>query len=145
MIKFNDISSNFDIKKPRKRVGRGISSGLGKTSGKGHKGQKSRSGGYRKRGFEGGQTPIQRRLPKFGFRSTKKKYIAEMCLTEINNSIYENCTFETMKGCGMIGPNVKAIKIIAKGKIDRAIKVSGLRCTYGAKLRIVKACGSILE
>jgi large subunit ribosomal protein L15 len=143
MIKFNSISSCTDSKKLKKRVGRGIGSGLGKTSGRGHKGQKSRSGGYHKIGFEGGQTPLQRRLPKFGFRSIKGKDTIEMSLTSINSFSSNMHTLQSMKNSGLVSRNVKCIRIIASGIITKALKLNGLYCTKGAKIAITKASGTI--
>ena len=143
MIKFNSISSYANGKKSKKRVGRGIGSGSGKTCGRGHKGQKSRSGGYHKVGFEGGQTPIQRRLPKFGFRSIKKKNIAEVSLGDINNLTSDICTPQSIKNYGLVAKNMKSIRILASGSITKALNVSGLHCTKGAKIAITKASGTV--
>nr|MCX3324408.1 50S ribosomal protein L15 [Bacillus paranthracis] len=124
-----------------KRLGRGIGSGLGKTSGKGHKGQKARSGGYHKVGFEGGQMPLQRRLPKFGFTSASKRHVAEIRLHELNNLVADEVTLDTLKDFGLIRKDIKTVKVIASGEIQKAVSLKGIACTKGAKEAIEKAGG----
>lgn len=121
------------IRKKKKRLGRGIGSGKGKTSGRGHKGQKSRSGGFHKRGFEGGQTPFQRRVPKFGFRTIKSLYFKEVRLSEIANLEENNITLDVLKKFCIIQKNIKKVKIILSGKIDKKININGLSYTKGVK------------
>ncbi|HZJ81990.1 MAG TPA: 50S ribosomal protein L15 [Guyparkeria sp.] len=123
------------------RVGRGIGSGLGKTGGRGHKGQKSRSGGYHKTGFEGGQTPLQRRLPKMGFRSAKALDRAEIRTAELNRFDGE-VTMESLKAANLVRHDVKTVKIILQGDVEKALQVKGLAVTKGARRAIEAAGGS---
>ncbi|MCL4111782.1 UNVERIFIED_CONTAM: hypothetical protein GTU68_018038 [Idotea baltica] len=125
-----------------KRLGRGIGSGFGKTSGKGHKGQKARSGGYHKVGFEGGQMPLQRRLPKFGFTSPTKRFAAEVRLHELNNVDADVVTIDVLKDLGLIRKDIKSVKVIASGEITKAVSLQGIACTKGAKEAIEKAGGT---
>ena len=143
-MRLNDISPAVGAKPSAKRLGRGIGSGLGKTSARGHKGQKARSGGYHKVGFEGGQTPLQRRLPKFGFTSQKAKYVTEIRLYALNHISDEVINLEALKRCGIIRNDIKAARIIASGKINISVKISGLHCTKGAKIAI-EALGGTVE
>ena len=131
-------------KTPAKRLGRGIGSGKGKTCGKGHKGQKARAGGYHKVGFEGGQMPLQRRLPKSGFRSAKALYREEIRLSELNSMASDIVTIATWKECGVIRNNTKTAKIILAGKIDRAITIKGLPTSAGAR-KAIEAVGGKVE
>ena len=131
-------------KTPAKRLGRGIGSGKGKTCGKGHKGQKARAGGYHKVGFEGGQMPLQRRLPKSGFRSAKALYREEIRLSELNSMASDIVTIATLKECGVIRNNTKTAKIILAGKIDRAITIKGLPTSAGAR-KAIEAVGGKVE
>jgi large subunit ribosomal protein L15 len=139
----NTIFKNFKQKK-KKRVGRGIGSGLGKTSGRGHKGQKSRTGSRIKRGFEGGQTPLYRRIPKFGFNSQKKKYKAELKLSELLNLDTKYINLNILKKRNIIKPYIKYVKIISSGKISIPLIIKGLSVTKGARLHI-ESCGGKVE
>ncbi|MSR14866.1 MAG: 50S ribosomal protein L15 [Gammaproteobacteria bacterium] len=142
----NTIRPAAGSKKPKKRLGRGIGSGLGKTAGRGHKGQKARAGGYHKVGFEGGQMPIQRRLPKFGFRSMKALTRDEVRLHELNDVVAEVIDLLALKACGLIRGDVKDVKIINsnRGKLAKAVTVRGLRVTAGARA-IIEAAGGKVE
>ena len=132
------------IKKLKKRLGRGIGSGKGKTAGRGHKGQKSRAGGFHKRGFEGGQTPFQRRVPKFGFKTMKSFLFQEVRLSEINNVKEENITLSTLKKYNVIKENIKKVKIMLSGKINKKFNFIGLLVTKGAKKAIEDIGGKVL-
>jgi large subunit ribosomal protein L15 len=145
-MRLNDISAAYGARTAKKRRGRGIGCGLGKTCGRGHKGQSSRSGGYHKVGFEGGQMPIQRRLPKFGFRSRKASLHAELRLNELC-SIDTKDTIDilTLKAAGLVSHIVQFVKVIASGACDRAVTVKGLAITRGAKAAIEAAGGRIEE
>jgi len=142
-MRLNDLSPAAGSKPSPKRLGRGIGSGLGKTSGKGHKGQKARSGGYHKVGFEGGQMPLQRRLPKFGFTSAQARFVAEIRLSELNSMATENVDLDVLKQHGLIRKDIKYVRVIASGDITKAITVSGIHCTKGAKEAIAKAGGKV--
>ena len=128
-----------------KRVGRGIGSTLGKTGGRGHKGQKSRAGGYHKTGFEGGQMPLQRRLPKVGFSSRIGRVTAEIRLHELANLDADVIDLETLKSVRLINKNIKYVKIILSGKLEKSIKTKGLMLTKGAKTAIENAGGKVEE
>ena len=128
-----------------KRVGRGIGSTLGKTGGRGHKGQKSRAGGYHKIGFEGGQMPLQRRLPKVGFSSRIGRVTAEIRLHELANLDADVIDLETLKSVRLINKNIKYVKIILSGKLEKSIKTKGLMLTKGAKTAIENAGGKVEE
>ncbi|HFD11256.1 MAG TPA: 50S ribosomal protein L15 [Crenotrichaceae bacterium] len=142
----NTIQPAPGSKKPAKRVGRGIGSTLGKTCGTGHKGQKSRSGGYHKVGFEGGQMPIQRRLPKFGFTSRKKAYSVEVRLHEIASlSDHNLIDIALLKENRIIPGDSKQVKIIKSGDIDVAVNIKGIKATKGANEAIIAAGGKIEE
>jgi large subunit ribosomal protein L15 len=127
----------------RRRVGRGIGSGLGKTSGRGHKGQKARSGGGVRRGFEGGQTPLYRRLPKRGFTNIFAKEYTEVTLTMLNKSKSDEVTAESLIADGIINKAKDGIVILATGKIDRKLTVKGTRFTKAAKEKIEAAGGKV--
>ena len=142
-MRLNTLSPAAGSKPSAKRVGRGIGSGLGKTCGKGHKGQKARSGGYHKVGFEGGQMPIQRRLPKFGFTSRKSRFITEVRLEELNLIAIDTVDLDILKQTGLVRKDIKEARVIAKGEITKAITVNGLHCTKGAKMAIEKAGGKV--
>lgn len=142
-MKLNTLAPAADSKSAPKRLGRGIGSGLGKTSGRGHKGQKARSGGYHKVGFEGGQMPLQRRLPKFGFTSAFKRYVAEIRLHELSNVVADEVTLDTLKDFGLIRKDIKTVKVIASGEIQKAVSLKGIACTKGAKEAIEKAGGKV--
>jgi large subunit ribosomal protein L15 len=126
-----------------KRVGRGIGSGLGKTCGRGHKGQKSRSGGSIKPGFEGGQMPLQRRLPKFGFTSRKAAFVAEVRLNELAKVGADVIDLATLKTADIVSERIKEAKVILSGNITKAVTVKGMRLTKGAKAAIEAAGGKV--
>ena len=128
-----------------RRVGRGIGSGLGKTGGRGHKGQKSRSGGFHKVGFEGGQMPIYRRLPKFGFTSKLAMVTAEVRLSELNKVEGDVVSLETLKSANIIRGDMKRARIILSGEVTRALTFKGVKVTRGAKQAIEAAGGSVEE
>lgn len=142
-MQLNSIKPAIGQKQAKKRVGRGIGSGLGKTGGRGHKGQKERAGGYRKVGFEGGQMPLQRRMPKFGFNSLSKRFIAEIRLSELNKLKFDTVDLSTLHKMGVIRSGVKRARIILSGKIERAITIKGLHVTKGAHAAIEAAGGRI--
>jgi len=131
-------------KHERRRVGRGVGSGLGKTGGRGHKGQKSRSGGYHKVGFEGGQMPLQRRLPKRGFTSRSKHLHAEVRLSELQNLSVDEIDVQVLKQAGVIGQGVRYAKIIKSGELTRKVDLRGLAATAGARAAIEAAGGSLV-
>jgi len=143
MMELNSIKPAAGAKHAKRRVGRGIGSGLGKTAGRGHKGQKSRSGGYHKVGFEGGQMPLQRRLPKRGFKSHLLKFNAEISLTALNNLGLAEVDVLALKQAGLIGELAKVVKVIKRGEIATAVKLSGITATAGAKAAIEAAGGSL--
>ncbi len=140
----NTIAPAEGSKKLAKRVGRGIGSGFGKTCGRGHKGQKSRSGGFSKRGFEGGQQPLQRRLPKVGFKSRKASTVAEVRLDTIAN-IDGVVDLLALKTAGVVSVNVLRVKVIASGEIAKKVTVKGLSVTAGAQKAIEAAGGKVEE
>jgi len=137
----NKLQSKLTDRK--KRVGRGIGSGLGKTCGRGHKGQKARSGGFTKIGFEGGQMPLQRRLPKFGFTSKKKLFSAEIRLSELDKIHEENITIDFLKLNGYVSKFAKNIKIIKSGSIQKKVIVSGILVTKSVKEEIERHGGKV--
>jgi len=141
----NTISPAEGSKHAPKRVGRGIGSGLGKTGGRGHKGLKSRSGGSVKPGFEGGQMPLQKRLPKFGFTSRQAKYVAEVRLNELAAVNAEVVDLAALKGADILGHQIKTARVILSGSIDKAITVRGLKVTKGARAAIEAAGGKVEE
>ena len=141
----NAIKPAEGAKHSSRRVGRGIGSGLGKTCGRGHKGQKSRSGGFHKVGFEGGQMPLQRRLPKRGFRSLTALVTAEVQLTELNSLSSDVVDLFSLKQAGIVSDKVKFVKIISSGSIERAVVLKGIKATKGAKIAIEAAGGRIEE
>ena len=142
-MKLNTIKPAEGAKKERRRVGRGIGSGLGKTAGRGHKGQKSRTGGFHKVGFEGGQMPIQRRLPKRGFKSHLLKFNAEVTLSELDKLGLAEVDLAALKQAGLVGSIAKVVKIIKSGELTKAVKLNGIGATAGAKAAIEAAGGSI--
>jgi large subunit ribosomal protein L15 len=142
-MKLNELSPAAGSKKDRKRVGRGIGSGVGKTAGRGHKGQKSRSGGYHKVGFEGGQMPLQRRLPKRGFASRSARYNDEVRLYQIQAMKAEVIDLEVLKAENIVGHDARKVKVINTGTIDRAVTVKGLGVTKGAQAAIEAAGGKV--
>ncbi|MDT0595333.1 50S ribosomal protein L15 [Glaciecola petra] len=144
-MRLNTIAPAPGAKNTGKRVGRGIGSGLGKTGGRGHKGQKSRSGGSVKPGFEGGQMPIQRRLPKFGFTSRKSFVTDQVTLSEIAKVEGDIVSLETLKAAGLIKKEIQFVKVMLSGSIDRAVTLSGIRATKGAAEAINAAGGKVEE
>ncbi len=139
----NDIKPAEGSKKPRRRVGRGIGSGLGKTAGRGHKGQKSRSGGFHKVGFEGGQMPLQRRLPKRGFISLTRNDTAQVRLSEIANLPVDTVDLLVLKQANIIPPGALAAKVFLSGAIEKKVKLIGIGVTKGAKAAIEAVGGTI--
>jgi large subunit ribosomal protein L15 len=144
-MKLNTLAPAPGAKKSGKRVGRGIGSGIGKTGGRGHKGQKSRSGGSVKPGFEGGQMPLQRRLPKFGFTSRVSFVSDQVTLSEIAKVEGDVVSLETLKAAGLIKKEMQNVKVFLSGSIDRAVTISGLRVSKGALDAIVAAGGKVEE
>jgi len=142
-MELNSIKPGAGAKKPRRRVGRGIGSGLGKTAGRGHKGQKSRAGGYHKVGFEGGQMPLQRRLPKRGFKSQSAKYNAEITLAELQRLGAAEVDLLTLKQAKLVGEMTKNVKVIKSGELSLKVALSGIAATAGAKAAIEAAGGSV--
>ncbi|MCE3044543.1 MULTISPECIES: 50S ribosomal protein L15 [Legionella] len=142
-MKLNTLSPDPGSKRPKQRLGRGIGSGLGKTSGKGHKGQKARAGGYHKINFEGGQMPIQRRLPKMGFKSRIGKYNDQITLSELASIEEEIIDMDTLRRHRLINTAVKNVKVILSGEISVAVKLKGIPVTKGARAMIEQAGGSI--
>jgi large subunit ribosomal protein L15 len=142
-MRLNDISPGKGAKKEGKRLGRGHSAGQGKTSGRGQKGQKSRSGGFHKVGFEGGQMPLQRRLPKVGFRSRMAKYSAELRLHELEIPTADVIDMDVLKKANLVPAFSTKVKVIKSGEIKKAVKLKGLKVTKGAREEIEKAGGSI--
>ncbi len=145
-MRLNNISSAEGAKHVKRRVGRGIGSGLGKTAGRGHKGQKSRSGGYHKVGFEGGQMPIQRRLPKHGFKSLQnKKQFAELGLSEIEKIDAPEITVEVLKKLNSISASVKKVKLLKTGALNKKVILKGISVTKGAKSSVEALGGNCVE
>ena len=142
-MELNSIKSPEGARKPGRRVGRGIGSGLGKTSGRGHKGQKSRSGGFHKVGFEGGQMPLQRRLPKRGFKSKLLKFNAEVTLKDLERLGADEVDLLTLKQAGLVGDLAKVVKVIKSGELTRKVALKGVGATAGAKAAIEAAGGSV--
>jgi len=142
-MQLNTIQPAAGSKKPRRRVGRGIGSGLGKTAGRGHKGQKSRAGGYHKVGFEGGQMPLQRRLPKRGFKSQSLKYNAEVTLDDLQVLALDEIDMLALKSAGLVGQLVRVVKVIKTGELSRKVVLKGVGATAGAKAVIEAAGGSV--
>ena len=142
-MRLNSLKPAAGSKKDRKRVGRGIGSGLGKTAGRGHKGQKSRSGGFHKIGFEGGQMPLQRRLPKVGFRSRLARVTGELRLNEIAKVEGDVVDMESLYKADLVPMTVTRAKVILSGSIDRAVTVRGIRVTKGARAAIEAAGGKV--
>ena len=142
-MELNSIKPAAGAKHAKRRVGRGIGSGLGKTAGRGHKGQKSRSGGYHKVGFEGGQMPLQRRLPKRGFKSRTLRFNEEVTLTALDRLGLDEVNILNLKAAGLVGELVRVVKIIKTGEIKRAVKLNGIGATAGAKAAIEAAGGSV--
>jgi large subunit ribosomal protein L15 len=144
-MQLNSIKPADGSKKDRRRVGRGIGSGLGKTAGRGHKGQKSRAGGYHKVGFEGGQMPLQRRLPKRGFKSHALKYNAEVTLTDLQKLGLDEVDLLSLKQAGLVGDMIKTVKVVKTGELKLKVSLKGVGATAGAKTAIEAAGGSVAE
>ncbi|MEY3487821.1 MAG: ribosomal protein [Pseudomonadota bacterium] len=142
-MELNAIKPGAGAKHAKRRVGRGIGSGLGKTAGRGHKGQKSRSGGYHKVGFEGGQMPLQRRLPKRGFKSHQLQFNAEVTLTSLEVLGLAEVDVLALKTAGLVGQMAKTIKVVKTGVLTKAVKLNGIGATAGAKAAIEAAGGSV--
>jgi large subunit ribosomal protein L15 len=144
-MRMNTIKPAAGSNKARRRVGRGIGSGLGKTAGRGHKGQSSRSGGFHKVGFEGGQMPLQRRLPKRGFVSRMRDDTAEVRLSDLAKLPVVEIDLLALKAAGVVPALAKTAKVIKTGKLDKAVKLSGLQATKGARAAIEAAGGTLSE
>jgi large subunit ribosomal protein L15 len=144
-MELNSIKPAAGAKHAKRRVGRGIGSGLGKTAGRGHKGQKSRAGGYHKVGFEGGQMPLQRRLPKRGFKSTTLKYNDEVTLGQLEQLGLPELDMGSLKAAGLVGEMAKVVKVVKTGVLTKAVKLIGIGATAGAKAAIEAAGGSLAE
>jgi large subunit ribosomal protein L15 len=142
-MRLNTIKPAEGSNKARRRVGRGIGSGLGKTAGRGHKGQKSRSGGFHKVGFEGGQMPLQRRLPKRGFVSTTREDTAEVRMSDLAKLPVTDIDFLALRAAGLVPARAKSAKVIKTGKLEKAVKLTGIAATKGAKAAIEAAGGSV--
>ena len=142
-MQLNTIKPASGAKHAKRRVGRGIGSGLGKTAGRGHKGQKSRAGGFHKVGFEGGQMPLQRRLPKRGFKSAALKYNAEITLAELQLLEAEEVNLVVLKAAGLVPEIARNVKVIKSGELTRKVTLSGIGATAGAKAVIEAAGGSL--
>ena len=142
-MELNSIKPAAGAKHAKRRVGRGIGSGLGKTAGRGHKGQKSRSGGYHKVGFEGGQMPLQRRLPKRGFKSQSLKFNAEVTLRALEQLGLTEVDVAALKQAGLVPAIAQVVKVIKRGELTKAVKLTGVGATAGAKAAIEAAGGSL--
>ena len=142
-MELNGIKPADGAKHYKRRVGRGIGSGMGKTAGRGHKGQKSRAGGYHKVGFEGGQMPLQRRLPKRGFKSQLLQFNAEVTLDALDQLGLSDVDLLVLKHAGLIAEKAKVVKVIKTGVLSRQVRLTGIRATAGAKAAIEAAGGSI--
>ena len=145
VMELNSVKPAEGSKKDRRRVGRGIGSGLGKTAGRGHKGQKSRAGGFHKVGFEGGQMPLQRRLPTRGFKSLAAGLTAEVRLSDLAAVDAEEVDLLTLKRAGVVDQLCTSAKVILSGSIGRAVKLTGIRVTKGARAAIEQAGGSVAD
>jgi large subunit ribosomal protein L15 len=142
-MELNGIKPAAGAKHAKRRVGRGIGSGLGKTAGRGHKGQKSRAGGYHKVGFEGGQMPLQRRLPKRGFKSRTGKFNGQITLDALQRLGATEVDLLSLKQAGLVGEMIKTVKVILSGEVKMAVKLTGIGATAGAKAAIEAAGGSL--
>ena len=142
-MELNGIKPADGAKHYKRRVGRGIGSGIGKTAGRGHKGQKSRAGGYHKVGFEGGQMPLQRRLPKRGFKSQSLKFNAEITLTSLERLGAAEVDLLTLKQAGLVGELIKVVKVVKTGALTKSVKLTGIGATAGAKAAIEAVGGSV--
>ena len=142
-MELNSIKPADGSKHYKRRVGRGIGSGIGKTAGRGHKGQKSRAGGYHKVGFEGGQMPLQRRLPKRGFKSHLLKFNAEVTLTDLERLGADEVDLLSLKQAGLVGEMIRVVKVIKTGELTRKMTLKGVLATAGAKAAIEALGGSV--
>jgi len=142
-MRLNTISPAPDSRRSRVRVGRGIGSGLGKTAGRGHKGQKARSGGYHKVGFEGGQMPIQRRLPKVGFKSRKSLVSAQVRTSELAKLKGSELSLQALKDAGVVRRDTEFVKVILSGEVSKALEVKDVKLTKGAREAIIAAGGKV--
>lgn len=142
-MELNNIKPAAGSKRGRRRVGRGIGSGLGKTAGRGHKGQKSRAGGFHKVGFEGGQMPLQRRLPKRGFKSAAKLVQDEINLADLERLALDEVDLLALKQAGLVGQRAKVVKVVKSGELIRKVALKGIGATAGAKAAIEAAGGSV--
>ena len=145
MMQLNTLQPAEGSKSARHRVGRGVGSGWGKTAGRGHKGQKSRAGGFHKVGFEGGQMPLHRRLPKRGFTSLTRRFCEEVRLNELQGLAAEEIDLNVLKAANIVSPRAMAARVILSGEISRKVVVRGLSVTKGAKAAIEAAGGSVEE
>ncbi len=144
-MELNNIKPAAGSKHAKRRVGRGIGSGLGKTAGRGHKGQKSRSGGFHKVGFEGGQMPLYRRLPKRGFISLTRRHVGEITLADIERLNVTEIDLVVLKQNGLANEQIKSVKVIKTGELTKAVTLKGLTATAGAKAAIEAAGGKMVE
>ena len=142
-MNLNNIKPAAGAKHAKRRVGRGIGSGLGKTAGRGHKGQKSRAGGFHKVGFEGGQMPLQRRLPKRGFKSAALKFADEVTLKDLQVLAIDEVDLPALKQAGLVGQRARQVKVIKSGELTRKVSIKGLGVTAGAKAAIEAAGGAV--
>jgi large subunit ribosomal protein L15 len=142
-MQLNSIKPGAGSRHSKRRVGRGIGSGLGKTAGRGHKGQKSRAGGFHKVGFEGGQMPLQRRLPKRGFKSVQLKYNGEITLADLQSLAADEVDLLTLKAAGLVRQLVKQVKVVKSGELSRKVALKGIGATAAAKAAIEAAGGSL--
>ena len=143
VTQLNTLAPAEGAKHPRRRVGRGIGSGLGKTAGRGHKGQKSRAGGFHKVGFEGGQMPLQRRLPKRGFTPMGRHLFAEIRLSDLQALPVDEIDLQVLKAAGLVGELVRTVKVIKTGDLSRKVTLRGINATAGARAPIEAAGGSL--
>jgi len=144
-MNLNTLKPALGEKSLRKRVGRGMGSGMGKTSGRGHKGQKSRSGGFTKIGFEGGQMPLQRRLPKVGFTSRVSSITSQVTLSQLDKLSEKDITIDVLKKHNLVTKNILRVKVMLSGEINRSINLVGIKPTKGARAAIEAAKGTISE
>lgn len=144
-MELNNLKPSPGSKHAKRRVGRGIGSGLGKTAGRGHKGQKSRSGGFHKVGFEGGQMPLYRRLPKRGFVSLTRRHVGEITLADLQRLDQSEIDLVVLKQNGLANEQIKSVKVIKTGELTRAVTLKGLSATAGARAAIEAAGGKIVE
>jgi len=142
-MKLNNLQPAAGAKHAKRRVGRGIGSGLGKTAGRGHKGQKARAGGFHKVGFEGGQMPLQRRLPKRGFKSMAAPYRAEVRLSDLEKLAISDIDILVLKQAGIVSQRIQEVRVILAGEITRSVNLSGLAVTKGARAAIESRGGTI--